>query len=66
MTLSREPRDSARLTRASARKSVAKALEASGHPDEAQRLWSAVLQMAEGYGDRATAATARTQLQAKP
>ena len=44
---------------------LAKALDASGHGDEAQRLWATVLQMAEGYGDQTTAATARARLQAK-
>ena len=44
---------------------LAEALDASGHGDEAQRLWATVLQMAEGYGDQTTAATARARLQAK-
>ena len=44
---------------------LAKALDASGHGDEAQRLWATVLQMAERYGDQTTAATARARLQAK-
>ena len=44
---------------------LAKALDTSGHGDEAQRLWATVLQMAEGYGDQTTAATARARLQAK-
>jgi len=45
---------------------LATALDLSGHGDEAQRLWSKVLEMAEGYGDQTTAATARARLGAKP
>jgi len=45
---------------------LARALDLGGHADEARRLWATVLEMADGYGDRTTAAAARERLLARP
>ena len=45
---------------------LATALDLAGKAAEARPLWEKVLKMAEGYGDKPTADTARAQLQKKP
>jgi len=45
---------------------LARALDLGGHADEARRLWATVLEMADGYGDRTTAAAARERLLPRP
>jgi hypothetical protein len=45
---------------------LATALDRAGHPIEARPLWEKVLTMARGYGDTATAETARGRLEGRP
>jgi len=41
-------------------------LDAARRPTEARPLWEKVLEMAEGYSDAETAATARARLDQRP
>ncbi len=45
---------------------LARALDRARKPIEARPLWEKVLRMAEGYGDKATADTARERLEKRP